>query len=170
MSVCDIAFVLYRPHDDEGPDWQQFKNIEFKESVGKDGSYTSTALYRMIDNPMGRPPPDDKTYFGIYSLEKLGDGESGEHLFASKQPRFAETEVRTYSLLEHFDPRGLGTFSKWRILVRVFPVHKNIRYKEVQWWQIVRMFAADRRVITATPAPCVLQAETIPTNVQEFQE
>ncbi|KIW96792.1 uncharacterized protein Z519_02183 [Cladophialophora bantiana CBS 173.52] len=93
--TSEIAFALYRPHNEEGPEWLRFRQGDH-----------SGLLYKVIENPMGRPAPDDKTYLVISSqIRTTPEDANAGTLLDSK---YADTEIRTYTLLEVYDPRGLG--------------------------------------------------------------
>ena len=99
MSESEITFILYRPHDTQGSEWKQFWEYD-----------CPGVTYKMIKNPMGRAPPDDKTHFAINNLnQQLKEDEDSHTEFDID---FADTEIRIYKLLQSYDPLNLGAPSE----------------------------------------------------------
>lgn len=100
MPESEIAFVLYRPHDAQALGWKHFRQND-----------CPGVTYKMITNPMGRAPPDDKTHFVIHTLnpQRL---EEGEDVCTKFDTDLADTEMRIYTPLQIFDPLNLGAPSK----------------------------------------------------------
>ncbi|KAF9885381.1 hypothetical protein FE257_012999 [Aspergillus nanangensis] len=112
MPTRYLQVVFSDPAQDVYPQWEKYTKEYLLATLpaGNQG-----ALYDIVPNPMGRPPPDDST-----SLVLL---ESEEHLYLHSRDMREVTHLssssvdsRSYELIESFDPLELGVLGADRLI------------------------------------------------------
>ncbi|KAF9884516.1 hypothetical protein FE257_001704 [Aspergillus nanangensis] len=120
MTAPFVHLELSRPLEVEESEWISSYLDEQIPSLISHGVVRNGALYRLIPNPMGRVPPDDKTFLVFYQTDFARCLNSENHTAwkrvtsnALRNPKALTTtvhpDVRNYTLVEVFDPKGVGS-------------------------------------------------------------
>ncbi|KAF9882912.1 hypothetical protein FE257_004893 [Aspergillus nanangensis] len=120
MAVRYLLLALSRPHSVSSTTWKKFYTQEHIRDMVSHDVVRKGALYEQFPNPLGRAPPDNKSFLAMYETDfarclHTDEFASGVKTTSELFPRnggpedVADLEVRNYELVEIFNPKGVGS-------------------------------------------------------------
>ncbi|KAL2844099.1 hypothetical protein BJY01DRAFT_248343 [Aspergillus pseudoustus] len=119
MTARFLLFALSRPHAVSNATWKKFYTHEHINDLVSNRVVRNGAFYEQFPNPLGRIPPDNKTFLAMYETDfarclhtdnfTKGEVKTTSGLFPNNggPEDVADLDVRNYELVEIFNPNGV---------------------------------------------------------------